>query len=53
MKRSEQDCKCPAERGIAEEEAFRRSVERKSKEFAEKSAEVYAKIRLAEGQIRM
>jgi phosphomethylpyrimidine synthase len=33
-----------AERGIAEEEALKRGMEAKSKEFVEKGAEVYAKV---------
>ena len=32
-----------AEQGIAEEEALKRGMEEKSKEFVEKGAEVYAK----------
>jgi phosphomethylpyrimidine synthase len=32
-----------AELGIAEEEAFKRGMEAKSKEFVEKRAEIYAK----------
>jgi phosphomethylpyrimidine synthase len=32
-----------AEQGIAEEEALKRGMEAKSKEFVEKGAEVYAK----------
>jgi hypothetical protein len=35
--------KYAAEQGIAEEEALNRGMEAKSKEFAEKGAEVYAK----------
>ena len=33
-----------AEQGIAEEEALKRGMEAKSKEFVEKGAEVYAKV---------
>lgn len=33
-----------AEQGIAEEEALRKGMEAKSKEFLEKGAEVYAKV---------
>jgi phosphomethylpyrimidine synthase len=35
--------KCAAEQGIDEEEALKRGMEEKSKEFVEKGAEVYAK----------
>jgi phosphomethylpyrimidine synthase len=33
-----------AELGIAEEEALKKGMEEKSKEFVEKGAEVYAKV---------
>jgi phosphomethylpyrimidine synthase len=33
-----------AEQGIAEEEALKKGMEEKSKEFVEKGAEVYAKV---------
>jgi phosphomethylpyrimidine synthase len=33
-----------AEQGIAEEEALKKGMEAKSKEFVEKGAEVYAKV---------
>jgi phosphomethylpyrimidine synthase len=36
--------KYAAERGIAGEEALKRGMEAKSKEFVEKGAEVYAKV---------
>ena len=36
--------KYTAEQGIAEEEALKKGVEEKSKEFVEKGAEVYAKV---------
>jgi phosphomethylpyrimidine synthase len=35
--------KYAAEQGIAEEEALKKGMEEKSKEFVEKGAEVYAK----------
>ena len=35
--------KYAAEQGIAEEEALKKGMEEKSKEFVEKDAEVYAK----------
>ena len=35
--------KYAAEQGIAEEEALKQGMEAKSKEFAEKGAEIYAK----------
>lgn len=37
------ETKYAAEQGIAEEEALKRDMEEKSKEFVEKGAEVYAK----------
>ena len=33
-----------AEQGLAEEEALKKGMEEKSKEFVEKGAEVYAKV---------
>jgi phosphomethylpyrimidine synthase len=36
--------KSAAGQGIAEEEALKRGMEEKSKEFVEKGAEVYAKV---------
>jgi phosphomethylpyrimidine synthase len=36
--------KYAAEQGIAEEEALKRGMEVKSKDFVEKGAEVYAKV---------
>ena len=36
--------KYAAEQGIAEEEALKKGMEEKSKEFVEKGAEVYAKV---------
>jgi hypothetical protein len=36
----------PAEQGIAEEEALKKGMEEKSKEFMEKGAEVYPGARL-------
>jgi phosphomethylpyrimidine synthase len=38
------DRKYAAEQGIAEEEALKKGMEEKSKEFVEKGAEVYAKV---------
>lgn len=35
--------KYAAEQGVSEEEALKKGMEEKSKEFVEKSAEVYAK----------
>jgi phosphomethylpyrimidine synthase len=43
MKITEDVRKYAAEQGIAEEEALKKGMEEKSKEFAEKGAEVYAK----------
>jgi phosphomethylpyrimidine synthase len=36
--------KYAAERGIAEEEALKKGMEEKSKEFVEKGVEIYAKV---------
>ena len=44
MKPAEDVRKYAAEQGIAEEEALKRGMEEKSKEFVEKGAEVYAKV---------
>ena len=44
MKTTEGVRKYAAEQGIAEEEALKRGMEEKSKEFVEKGAEVYAKV---------
>jgi phosphomethylpyrimidine synthase len=44
MKITEDVRKYAAEQGIAEEEALKKGMEAKSKEFVEKGAEVYAKI---------
>jgi phosphomethylpyrimidine synthase len=44
MKITEDVRKYAAEQGIAEEEALKRGMEEKSKEFVEKGAEVYAKL---------
>jgi phosphomethylpyrimidine synthase len=44
MKITEDVRKYAAEQGIAKEEALRKGLEAKSKEFAEKGAEVYAKV---------
>jgi phosphomethylpyrimidine synthase len=43
MKITEDVRKYAAEQGIAEEEALKKGMEAKSKEFVEKGAEVYAK----------
>jgi phosphomethylpyrimidine synthase len=43
MKITEDVRKYAAEQGIAEEEALKKGMEEKSKEFLEKGAEVYAK----------
>ena len=43
MNPSEDVHKCAAEQGIAEQEALKKGMEAKSKEFVEKGAEVYAK----------
>ena len=43
MKITEDVRKYAAEQGIPEEEALKRGMEEKSKEFVEKGAEVYAK----------
>ena len=44
MKITEDVRKYAAEQGIAEEEAIKKGMEAKSKEFVEKGAEVYAKM---------
>ena len=44
MKIPEDVRKYAAEQGIAEEEALKKGMEAKSKEFVEKGAEVYAKM---------
>ena len=41
---TEEVCRHAVERGIAEEEALKRGMEAKSKEFVEKGAEVYARV---------
>jgi phosphomethylpyrimidine synthase len=43
MKITEDVRKYAAEQGIAEEEALKKGMEEKSKEFAEKGSELYAK----------
>ena len=43
MNAPEDVLKYAADQGIAEEEALKKGMEEKSKEFAEKGAEVYAK----------
>jgi phosphomethylpyrimidine synthase len=43
MKISEDVRKYAAEHGIAEEEALKKGMEEKSKEFVKKGAEIYAK----------
>ncbi len=43
MKITEDVRRYAAEHGLSEEEALRRGMEEKSKEFVEKGAEVYAK----------
>ncbi len=43
MNPTEDICKYAAEQGLAEEEALKRGMEAKSKEFAEKGSELYAK----------
>jgi phosphomethylpyrimidine synthase len=43
MKITEDVRKYAAEQGIAEEEALKKGMEEKSKEFVKKGAEVYAK----------
>ena len=43
MKITEDVRKYAAEQGIAEDEALKKGMEEKSKEFVEKGAEVYAK----------
>jgi len=37
-------CHCAQRPGIAEEEALKKGMEEKSKEFVEKGTEVYAKV---------
>jgi phosphomethylpyrimidine synthase len=44
MKITEDVHKYAAEQGIAEEETLKKDMEKKSKEFVEKGAEVYAKV---------
>ena len=44
MKITEDVRKYAAEQGIAEEEALKKGMEEKSKEFVDKGAEVYAKV---------
>ncbi len=44
MKITEDVRKYAAEQGVSEEEALKRGMEEKSKEFVEKGAEVYAKV---------
>ncbi len=44
MKITEDVRKYAAEQGIAEEEALKKGMEAKSKEFVEKGVEVYAKV---------
>jgi phosphomethylpyrimidine synthase len=44
MKTTEDARKYAAEQGIAEEAAFKKGMEAKSKELVEKGAEVYAKV---------
>jgi phosphomethylpyrimidine synthase len=44
MKITEDVRKYAAEQGITEEEAIKKGMEAKSKEFVEKGAEVYAKV---------
>jgi len=43
MKITEDVRKYPAEQGIAEAEALKKGMEEKSREFAEKGNEIYAK----------
>ena len=43
MKTTEEVRKYAAEQGIAEEEALKKGMEEKSREFAEKGNEIYAK----------
>jgi phosphomethylpyrimidine synthase len=43
MKITEDARKYAAEQGLSEEEALKRGMEEKSKEFVERGAEVYAK----------
>ena len=43
MKHAEDVRKYATEQGVSEEEALKRGMEEKSKEFVEKGAEVYAK----------
>ncbi len=44
MKITEDVRKYAAEQGVSEEEALKKGMEAKSKEFVEKGAEVYAKV---------
>jgi phosphomethylpyrimidine synthase len=44
MKLTEDVRKYAAEQGVSEEEALKRGMEEKSKEFFENGAEVYAKL---------
>ena len=44
MKITEDDRKYAAEQGVSEEEALKRGMEEKSKEFVDKGAGVYAKV---------
>ncbi len=44
MKITEDVRKYAAEQGMSEQEALKRGMEAKSKEFVEKGAEVYAKV---------
>ena len=43
MSHTEPNRKYAAEQGVSEEEALKKGMEEKSKEFVEKGAEVYAK----------
>ena len=44
MNPTEEVRKSATEQGIAEEEALKKGMEEKSKEFAEKGSELYAKV---------